>query len=307
VRAVPQIRKILVGYDFTGPAHVALEHALGLAKQSSAEVLVVVAGHWNDTFRGMPVPNSPARFAKLLDSMPDEEQAAYRALRDLYASITIDVLVVDDDAGTGLAESAQHLKADLLVTGTHGRSGLPRFVEGSIAEDVIKHAACPVMVARGALESIGGYKRILVPTDFSPESAHALSFAASLRPGDGEVEVVHYWSSGLSPGASKMGESGSPNEPDPEWWSAREAIYARGKAFIAECAVPEAKLHFVVHEMDARVGLVASFERREHDLVVMGTASRRGLRRLLGGSLAETAAREATCPVVVVHAPLESA
>ena len=89
------------------------------------------------------------------------------------------------------------MKADLLVIGTHGRSGFERLVLGSVTEKVLRKASCPVLTVPKRLPDavpVGPvlFKRILCPVDFSESSLHALSYAVSMaQEADGQLTVLH--------------------------------------------------------------------------------------------------------------------
>ena len=59
-------------------------------------------------------------------------------------------VVLEASTGQAILEVASRIKADLIVTGTHGRRGFSRLMLGSVAEHVVRHAACPVVTVRSA-------------------------------------------------------------------------------------------------------------------------------------------------------------
>jgi nucleotide-binding universal stress UspA family protein len=63
-------------------------------------------------------------------------------------------LVWDGDAGEAIVAAADSEGADLIVVGSHGRSGVSRFFIGSVSDFVVRHAHCPVMVVRGKPEAV---------------------------------------------------------------------------------------------------------------------------------------------------------
>jgi nucleotide-binding universal stress UspA family protein len=71
---------------------------------------------------------------------------ASQALRSAGFSVT--TRVVQSEARTGILDIAAEWRADLIVLGSHGRKGLRRFLLGSIAESVARHAQCSVLVVR---------------------------------------------------------------------------------------------------------------------------------------------------------------
>ena len=59
----------------------------------------------------------------------------------------------DGDPGEAIVAAADSENADLIVVGSHGRSGVSRFLIGSVSDHVVRHAHCPVMVVRGKTEA----------------------------------------------------------------------------------------------------------------------------------------------------------
>ena len=111
--------------------------------------------------------------------------------------ITIEAAVREGSAAAEILDQAAGMKADLLVIGTHGRSGFERLVLGSVAEKVLRKASCPVMTVPKRLPDAMPtgpvvYNRILCPVDFSESSLHALKYAISMaKEADGRLTVLH--------------------------------------------------------------------------------------------------------------------
>ena len=106
-------------------------------------------------------------------------------------------MVREGQAAAEIADMAISMNADLLVIGTHGRSGFERLLLGSVTEKVLRKARCPVLtVPRRLPDAVPAgavlYKRILCPVDFSASSLHALKYATSLaQESDGQLTVLH--------------------------------------------------------------------------------------------------------------------
>lgn len=131
-------------------------------------------------------------------------------------------------------------------------------------------------------------RRILYPTDQSPSAARAYTWAARLAAGLGaELHAVHVVEPGLEAGERRV----EPGELVPGAPPAGVSLQRR-----------------VVHGEGAAAEIVRYCQAEDIDLVVMGTGSRSGLRRLLVGSVAEQVVREAPCPVMTVplRAPAEA-
>ncbi|HWM87924.1 MAG TPA: universal stress protein, partial [Kofleriaceae bacterium] len=209
-------------------------------------------------------------------------------------------ILVDDNPSDGLARAADDVGADLMVVGTHGRTGLKRFLLGSVAERAVRLALVNSMVAREPIPDGRGFRRILVATDFSPSADAALAFALTVAPADARIEVVHCWQAPISP-------AGIPVEP--MRGELRRVVDETGERLMAKQADTRARVTFVPLESSAAEGIRRRAEEEGAELIVTGSHGRRGVRRWLLGSVTETIVRHAPCSVMVVHgeSPDESA
>lgn len=145
-----QFQRILIAVDFSEESRQALVCAAGLAARFDASLTLV---HVVEPHFGPPDTELP----ELTGAGSDAEQFAEAKL-DLSAlgeQMLGPCRVVETVVRAGLAffeitEAARALSADLIVIGTHGYTGLKRALLGSTAEKVVRHAPCPVLVARGA-------------------------------------------------------------------------------------------------------------------------------------------------------------
>jgi universal stress protein A len=143
-----QLRRILVPLDFSSTATKALQYALPFATAFNAELVLL---HVTQTV-SMPVefgyvpPESAIGEQQLLES-------TRKALNDLCAReigtrAHYQVQVREGVPWLEVAEAARELDADLIIVATHGWTGLKHVVLGSVAERVVRHAPCPVLVVR---------------------------------------------------------------------------------------------------------------------------------------------------------------
>ena len=105
-----------------------------------------------------------------------------------------EVVVEDDDVEERILEVAASIDAELLVMGTHGRTGLGWLIVGSVTDHVLRRAACPVLtVPPTATRSVAPpFKRVLCPVDFSLPSLDALRFALRLaQEDDAHLTLLH--------------------------------------------------------------------------------------------------------------------
>jgi nucleotide-binding universal stress UspA family protein len=202
----------------------------------------------------------------------------------------------------------------MIVVGTHGRGGITRALLGSVAERTVRLSDATVMVARGPVPA-AGYRRILAATDFSDSAEQALAIAVTLADPSAVVHIIHCM---LSPvrtvpipvpvgtAAAAMATSSVPapggGHLGPQAEELEEAALAEGQRLLTVYRRGAIKLDFeLVRERPGRA-IIERLESGSYDLCAMGTHGRRGLRRLLLGSMAESTVRHAPCSVLVSHA-----
>jgi len=140
--------------------------------------------------------------------------------------------------------------------------------------------------------------RILVPIDFSPYSDAALALATSLaRDGDGTLVLAHVEVIPLSAAGGEFMYA-IPEPPTEELLDKLEHVVP------PDSHIPVERRLLAGDPADAIIRLAES---ENIDLIVMGTHGRRGLRRLLMGSVAEAVVRAAPCPVLTVKQPVMAA
>lgn len=136
-------RRVLVPLDFSKPSLDAQPHVLALARQYKAQLtlLHVIEPFHTDMLIDTTQSQRDARVAahERLGKLADATNKAWtRTGRELRTSAPV----------TTILALAKRTKADLIVMGTHGRTGLRRGFIGSVAEQVVRHAPCSVLVVR---------------------------------------------------------------------------------------------------------------------------------------------------------------
>jgi nucleotide-binding universal stress UspA family protein len=144
---MPRFRRILHATDFSPASNRALGTALALAKQHRAALLIA---HVRPPI--VPIGEGyipPATYATLdaADRRTAQAKLARLVARAKTAKVRARGLLLDGIPHEQISRSAR--RADLVVMGTHGRTGLPRFVLGSVAGRVLTLASCPVLTVRG--------------------------------------------------------------------------------------------------------------------------------------------------------------
>lgn len=143
-------KHIVVASDLSESSHSALETAAFFARTHGATLELL---HVFDPSPYVPVA-LPASGSQLMAQAAKEmRDTAEKSLEELaqVALPGLDVKVVcvrREDAGAAIAEHAKAARADLVIVGSHGRTGLKRVLLGSVAERVVRLAPCPVLVVR---------------------------------------------------------------------------------------------------------------------------------------------------------------
>ena len=131
--------RIIFPTDFSHCGDAALKMATSLARDSGATLLIVhveeppVAYGGGEMYYGVPDPGSEDLQQMLKEVVPTDPQVA------------CEHRLLTGDPAVAIARLAEEEHADLIVMGTHGRTGLTRLLMGSVAEAVVRRAPCPVL------------------------------------------------------------------------------------------------------------------------------------------------------------------
>jgi nucleotide-binding universal stress UspA family protein len=215
---------------------------------------------------------------------------------------TVALTAASGEAAATVVDQAVAMRADLLVMGTHGRSGFDRFFLGSVAEKVLRKAPCPVLTvpphAPATPPSDVAVRTILCPVDFSSAALEAFGFALDLaRRADASVVLVHALE--FLAEAEPL-ENAHFNVPEFRTYLLEDARQRLDSLVSGEPPLPRGVRPVVVpgrahHE----ILRIAADERAE--LIVMGAQGRSGAALALFGSTTQQVVRGATCPVLTVR------
>jgi nucleotide-binding universal stress UspA family protein len=291
-------RTVLIAADFSEGSIAAFATACSLAREGETRMTVLnVMG---------PGPVADERHEATLDRV----RAAYAPDR----SLTVVYLVrAGDPAATVLAAAAE-LGCDLIVMGTHGRTGLGRLLTGSVAETVLRQARCPVLVLHSS-ESPGATPGTLAhagepgptagkgravrhvgtvghPTDFSECSGVALRVARALARDHGARLVLLHVVTQID--VPHLDEPATVEDPE----TCRETL--DGLCQLLEGADLKYPVTARLRLGEPPAEVLRTADETGCDLLVMGTHGRTGLGRLLMGSVAEEVLRHARCPVLMI-------
>jgi nucleotide-binding universal stress UspA family protein len=136
------IQHILVPLDFSADAEQAFNDALGLAQPLQARLTLL-----HVIYMPVAIEESLSVYLAEMESSAEQEMARYQQ-RVKDAGITAETVIVCGTPFREIIEVARTQQVDLIIMGTHGRTGMKHLLIGSVAERVVRLAPCPVMVTR---------------------------------------------------------------------------------------------------------------------------------------------------------------
>ncbi len=193
---------------------------------------------------------------------------------------------------------AGEVGADLVVMGTRGHSGLKQMVLGSVAQQLIREAPCPVMSVPAKATLADPIERILVPSDFSTAEGPTLEIARELA-GSGEkaAEIVLIHAVYVPPEL----ESELADGDTPISHAVTDPARARIDQLVADLIAQGHRASGRLLMGRPEEAVIREVDDSGADLVVMGTHGRSGISHLLVGSVAERVVRGASCATVTVR------
>jgi nucleotide-binding universal stress UspA family protein len=173
------LKNILYATDFSPAAEAALPYVTGIAKQYGATVHALHV-RLPATY---PIVG-PEAMPQIFEAAEEQAKIEVQELHEMLASVPHDVNVSEGDLWSSITDAVRDQKIDLIVIGTHGRTGVGRALLGSVAEEIFRRAPCPVLTVGPHISKDSErrleMKEILYATDFSPESLAAMPYAFSL-------------------------------------------------------------------------------------------------------------------------------
>ncbi len=289
---------VLVATDFMKPAQRAFGYALKMATALDGRLVILhVLKGLDETPGGL---RSEADYLKPLKTAALLELGRLsRIAQD--AGLSSEPKLVLGDPVTAVLEEAQSRGADLIVLGTHGRTGWDRLQVGSTAIGVERRAPQAVLTVRGVVagDAKSAHRptlhHLLVATDFSPAAQAALNWAARLaKQGEATLLLVHALEESPNPGgpipqSQEQGRKGPDDHQPPEQRLETLVSSLKGQGLTAE--------GICVSGMPVQV-ILDEAARCAADVIVMGTEGKRGLSRMMLGSVAEQVIRRSGCPVL---------
>lgn len=294
-----QIRNVLVPVDFSVPSLSAVEFAAPLIKEFGADL------HLVHVFASDYPITALAALPLVLPEV-EIDQSVHRQLKDVAKKYSIDLRRESLHALKGrpfeeICRLARDISIDLIVIATRGNTGWKHLALGSTAERVVRYSPCPVLVvppdaAKGKKPQLG-FKKILVPIDFSECSLKGLAYAkAWAREFESTLVLLNSVHFEYYVASDEYARYDLPLLMQQAEKAAREQM---------DDLVQKTDWNGLKVETSLQVGHAGQqiCERAEDcgtDLIVTSTHGTTGLKHVLIGSTAEYVVRHASYPVLVV-------
>lgn len=305
-RTTTVFSNILVATDFSEASRRALCDALALAAQTDAKLCVVHA------VASDPQLSTVERPPELDLERQDAERQMTGFVGGLDCEQKIESTVVCRGTVAAVVESLiQEKNIDLLVIGTRGRSGLRKLALGSVAEELLREARCPVLTIGPRAELVplrapAEFRTILFATDFGKASAKALPLALALARAHRAKLILLHTMAAMPVTAGNLGgfvPSAASAQEFTEWQeSVRKAGLKKLKEYLPPQTGLEQEPEYVVGMDFLPEGILTTAAERKADLIVMGAnrvLSPRAVAHLPWVAVNEVV-RNAACPVLTV-------
>jgi nucleotide-binding universal stress UspA family protein len=279
-------QKILCSLDLT-PASEGILRWAGLFAQAFGSHLEIVHADWSDApyfFTEGQIGNLVAEAAHRRKTL--SRQLHHLAEKVLDSRVPFSTSVLDGAAVDAILDHIRITPPDLIVIGSHGRSGLDRLLLGSVAENIARHAECPTLIVKGTALSADAPQldpqvhKILCPVSLADTAEHSLSIAADVATTlAADLSLLHIVEHNVLP---------------PE--DARQQLcHALPDEIRTRCHATE-----VVRTGDPAEQIILQARAEHPDLIVLGAAHRTFLEFRTLGRTTERVLRHGPSPVLLV-------
>ncbi len=298
------VKNILCPTDYSNCASQALEHALYMAKHYRARLHIIHANvlHQDDLPNPANHSPDPKELREQLGNLFTKEIDG--DMQEYIQSFEDEVIRIEELRGFSAAELivqyADRHNIDLIVMGTHGRRGLGYMFLGSVAQEVVRVAHCPVYTVRESEKPQSPKKKnvILSPVDFSNHSNAALSVAREVADMYGaKLELLHVVENKIFSSYNIFEEKAIVRLQQDIVDQSRKKI----KLVFDKSSGPGVRVEIKVVTGHVVSEILEYARSNRVDLIVIATHGATGLKHFLLGGVAEKVIRRAPCPVLTIR------
>lgn len=294
---MPPIKRIVVGIDMSPLANWAAARAALLAHESGSEsvdLIHVIDNLAIETLRHLV--QTPLETEHRLMELSRKQLTEIE--RTLFEKYGISVSTTTLNVGRPYIEIvryAEFLNADLVVLGAHGGGMVRELFVGSTVDRVLRKLVRPVLIVKR--EPRAGYRKVLVPVDFSEFSEQATEFAMNIAP-HAHITTLHAVE---VPFKARL-ESAGVDDKLIQIYESQVQVQKEKEIqqFISELEAPKADLSSVVELGPASAVIRKNMEVLDPDLIVLGKQGQSGQDETLLGGVARRVIKDASCDILVV-------
>lgn len=273
------MKKIIVPIDFSKHSEYALETAAKLAKKNDAELLALHMLEMSDIILSASdeLQNQKAAFFFKLAEQKFQDFLDKKYLNDVKVTPIVKHFKVFSEVN----DVAEKHKADLIVMGSHGTSGVMEFFVGSNTERVVRNSEVPVLVVKNNVSQIN-FDVVTFACDFSEDSIEAYKKAVNMFEKTGSKMYLVYV-----------------NLPNDRFRSSLE-IEKRVVDFLIKADGNVDRMENVNYVSDYTIedGILNFSNKIGADIIAIPTHGKKGLAHFFEGSVGEDVANHATLPVI---------
>lgn len=297
-----ELNKILCPVDFSEATPFAVRPAVSLANEYGAELILVHVLNYPYPYTDALGPSFDVQLyydemeeeaLRRLEGLVDEDDRRFSGFRKV---------ILRGTPHREIVELAREEDVDMVVLPTHGRTGLDRWLFGSVAEKVVRLAPCPVLTVTPRQEEPEPFMmdRVVVATDFSDYSDRAVPYAYDLaRRYDATLVMVHVvtlWD--YDPANPDWRFPALSEEHREAMESAAEQEMER---IVEQVGADEVEVERrLVRGFDPAVEIDKLADEVDHSVIVMATHGRTGWQHAILGSTAEKVVRYSSSPVLTI-------
>jgi len=296
-------KSIMCATDFSDISKHAVAYGIALANEFGAKLFLC---HVID-LPSAPVSIYGETYLEPIDQQPKIAEYVHRQLKRLIENQPVEweSLITIGHIADEISRMAEEKNVDLVVSATHGRSGLKRFLLGSVAERLMRTLSCPLLTVHSPEHDFTTpeskeirLQRILVGCDFSPDSSlafqHGLSFAQEFQ---SELHLVHV----VAHDSSK--------KPTNQGIESQQDLFGELNGKLGNMIPEEARnwctLKTSILDGEPYVELVRYAELNDIDMIVLGVRGLGLAETLFLGSTTDRIVRKAPCPVLCVRSEIK--
>jgi nucleotide-binding universal stress UspA family protein len=283
------LNNILFATDFSAAADAAAPIAIQIARSYGAKVYGLHVNPYDDYTSA-----APEAWAMMAEATEKETKEHARRLDEQLKGIEHEVVIGQGNIWEATSNLIKQKEIDLIVLGTRGRTGLGKALLGSVAEQILRQALCPVLTVgphvtarpyvNGQAEEATKLREILYATDLAADFPVAAPYAISLaQENQAHLALLYVMEEPEQPGEfaeMKVGKLRQLVPQDADLWC---------------------EPHYLVEQGNPAEKILETADSRKADLIVLGAHPARWLATHVNAGTVHKIVSEAKCPVLTVH------